>query len=93
MTNVMFTVQRDTVSNAKTFIQWKNDIKVIVRMVKSINKQVPTDLFRPYFFFRSETFFLYNFNYKTRILTTQYIRRVIKTKTDMYAFGIVISGY
>ena len=30
--------------------------KFIVRMVKSINKQVPTDLFRPYFIFFFETF-------------------------------------
>ena len=55
-------------------------------MVKSINKQVPTDLFRPYFFF------IYNFSYKTRI-SIYSITSVIKTKTDVCAFGIVISGY
>ena len=41
-----------------------------------------------YFFF-----FRYNFSYKTRISTTQYITSVIKTKTDVCAFRIVISGY
>ena len=45
---------------------------------------------------QSKTFFFYvqyNFSYKTRISTTQYKTSVIKTKTDVYVFGIVLSGY
>ena len=48
-------------------------------MVKSINKQVPTDLFRPYFYF----FFCINFNnnckhtkyerYKNTVVKIEYI--------------------
>ena len=49
--------------------------KHIVRMVKSINKQVPTDLFRPYLFiFFSKLFFFFTFSYNTKnnSINTQY---------------------
>ena len=50
-------------------------------------------MIRVIYVYTPPNFFLYNFSYKTRISTTQYKTSVIKTKTDVYAFGIVISGY